>query len=867
MDERIDIEVVDKVAKTIKPELLGISAAAKNAYTQIAKLKKELGVTSGSAVARAAREVATAEGQATRASAARERQARATAAALDKEAASASRLAAVAARAARTGVPQGSGANLGGFAGSKSALAAQNDVMRQGFDRVATSAKKAGEEVATAGAKIAATGKQASIARHHMLNLGFQLQDIFVSLASGQKPLTVFVQQGGQIGQIAAQAGVGIGGMAKAVGSLLLRFLPLAAPIAAAAGAFALFNHQINKDNDMKKFVKTLGLTNKEIKKLDDVSVTFGDTAKAVFEVGFARIASALGINTKKISSLWNSMLNGMWKGTKAVFAGIYAALGAAFDMITKRAVTDPIGDLKRRYADAEKFLDDVAKEAGNNARERLSKQAAGIIADRGTGGKSTAQSLAERQAEAIAKLNAELAREQATLARHLVGIDATVAERMDSIADSLAGVEIDLASDKWAKFREETLKTVTAIENEKRVVAALQSQFEQVVGPELDYAANVQALNELIAKGGDYTEEYRAQLNLLKQAYVEANHPLDAFNRELSEQQGLLFKMGNARSIQEYTNQIANAYRAKGKSAFVGGEAANDNGDIVARGQRTLLPEVQAQVDAFAEYLREQKLSDIVNDVFSSNGANDATQFLLENYDELYARIDEMRTGDLDKERQAAAAKAELNKRYLDARLANTENILHNLTVLEQSNVKEVAAIGKAAAIAEATIQGIKAVQGALSTPPYWPLNAPMVIATGVAAAANVAKIAGIGFQKGGYTGDVPPHQAVGAVHGREYVMDAAATARIGVPTLEALRNGRLNPGPAANNNGAKVTVINNAGADVEVRERSDGELEIIVDRALARKMGPMFERRLTDPNSRESRAIGSNYKTRRNR
>lgn len=33
-------------------------------------------------------------------------------------------------------------------------------------------------------------------------NLGFQLNDIFVSLASGQKPLTVFIQQGAQISQI-----------------------------------------------------------------------------------------------------------------------------------------------------------------------------------------------------------------------------------------------------------------------------------------------------------------------------------------------------------------------------------------------------------------------------------------------------------------------------------------------------------------------------------------------------------------------------------------------------------------------------------------------------------------------------------------
>lgn len=46
-------------------------------------------------------------------------------------------------------------------------------------------------------------------------------------------------------------------------------------------------------------------------------------------------------------------------------------------------------------------------------------------------------------------------------------------------------------------------------------------------------------------------------------------------------------------------------------------------------------------------------------------------------------------------------------------------------------------------------------------------------------------------GYAGGGYTGDHDVSAAVGIVHGKEYVFDAASTARIGVPTLEAMRKG----------------------------------------------------------------------------
>lgn len=62
---------------------------------------------------------------------------------------------------------------------------------------------------------------------------------------------------------------------------------------------------------------------------------------------------------------------------------------------------------------------------------------------------------------------------------------------------------------------------------------------------------------------------------------------------------------------------------------------------------------------------------------------------------------------------------------------------------------------------------------------------------AIGLAAVVAALAFSG-GFKNGGYTGGGGVNDVAGVVHGREYVFDAAATSRIGVPTLEAIRAGR---------------------------------------------------------------------------
>jgi len=145
-------------------------------------------------------------------------------------------------------------------------------------------------------------------------------------------------------------------------------------------------------------------------------------------------------------------------------------------------------------------------------------------------------------------------------------------------------------------------------------------------------------------------------------------------------------------------------------------------------------------------------------------------------------------RVNNINKQGREAQTKIETAKNQ--AVLTSAGEFFGNMTSLSQSGNKNLGAIGKAAAIAQATVSGFTAIQNALAVPPY-PVGVALAISAGVATAANIAAISGVGFKAGGYTGNGSADEVAGPVHRGEYVFDAKATSRIGVDTLEAIRGG----------------------------------------------------------------------------
>lgn len=123
------------------------------------------------------------------------------------------------------------------------------------------------------------------------------------------------------------------------------------------------------------------------------------------------------------------------------------------------------------------------------------------------------------------------------------------------------------------------------------------------------------------------------------------------------------------------------------------------------------------------------------------------------ETYDQAYTALDDKR---LKAEQKAELAQAQWKKKN-DEQMANDrKSTIQYISTLQQSGSQELFAIGKAAAVATATIQGYQAVMMALgSFPP--PLSFVMAALVGAAAAVQIAKIASApapSFETGGVVG-----------------------------------------------------------------------------------------------------------------
>lgn len=160
---------------------------------------------------------------------------------------------------------------------------------------------------------------------------------------------------------------------------------------------------------------------------------------------------------------------------------------------------------------------------------------------------------------------------------------------------------------------------------------------------------------------------------------------------------------------------------------------------------------------------------------------------------------LQQMRELDLLNEEAYQNAKLELQAKSTASYM---EGMLGGFASLVDENSKTYAvlfAAQKAFAVAQAMLNipaaYSKAYDAVVGTPYVGPYIAP---AMGAAAAAlQVAQAASIksvnmqGFKSGGYTGNYGTSEVAGVVHGKEYVLNAEATKRVGVNALNAINNG----------------------------------------------------------------------------
>lgn len=724
------------------------------------------------------------------------------------------------------------------------------------------------------------SGKGRRLERHSQVNLAYQVQDIGVSLASGQNPLMVMAQQLPQIAGIAMAAGVSLKTIAWEAVKMVAKFGPLVAVAGAAAAALHGFKESVMSKEDMDGFIKGLDLTNDELEKLKsvtDLEVTWGDTFRGIGKT----ISDELGL-----SDIWESLTSG---GTSAVekivktvglafasLVGIVNGFGAVFKNMwdaTPMWMTVPFTGainatiasfetLINKIADGFNFVIENANKIPGVSLSKFGKASLGrfdlpigsanldIIGsftsayEKGVGEtmdginnkllatknniESATKSRITAEADKIKKdrkeakgrsggrsgplddisvetVNQKLDNELSRL--KLVSDELAKKTKLDEIEESLAKKRIKLTDEE----RKVIISKIDAIVTGQRVQQAMNSIYDSFTKDLKNYNDGLAASSELLAQNKITQEQYEQSVKKITNAYKSATDLLHDFNMDM-ELQFELVKLTNSQM------DVENTILQRNHELKKEGKALSDSEIATMREKLSLLKEERALQEARNNFAANSFLSQ--NDKFNTSikaltstegltaGDKDreVTSMLssmgidtsllesslnaqLEAYKNFYAQLDALKYADLISERDYAIAKTDIAIKETQLKTQNLTSFLENAKGLQESNIKELAMLGKAAAIAEATINAHTAATKAMAQGGIMgPVMAAIIYAS---AMAHVASIHSAGYKNGGYTGDIGVNEVAGVVHGREYVMTAAQTDRIGVENLQALASG----------------------------------------------------------------------------
>ncbi|WP_427838085.1 hypothetical protein ABUS21_04815 [Acinetobacter baumannii] len=184
--------------------------------------------------------------------------------------------------------------------------------------------------------------------------------------------------------------------------------------------------------------------------------------------------------------------------------------------------------------------------------------------------------------------------------------------------------------------------------------------------------------------------------------------------------------------------------------------------------------------------------------------------------------------------------------------------SLLDNFGAKSSTAYKIAFASQKAFVLASALLNAKGAVMAAWNDPSNTTIWGKMAAAAAVVVQTNdlMSAIQGValsGFATGGYTGDMGRGDVAGVVHGQEYVLNAAATKRVGVDTLNAINSGQSLGGSQVN-----IQIINRVqGVELIESKGADGSVTIEVVRAEAQRAVRQGFANLSNQNSFEAKQV----------
>lgn len=341
-----------------------------------------------------------------------------------------------------------------------------------------------------------------------------------------------------------------------------------------------------------------------------------------------------------------------------------------------------------------------------------------------------------------------------------------------------------------------------------------------------LEYNKSLSELDDIFKKGIINANENEEYIELLKNKYKESIDPLSYYNKELDRQWKLIKLSSEQRTIENELFQVNQNMMSKG---LVLSQAQNDElkKKIAMNEEYVRILAIKDSLENNSQFRKNQDFNDFVkaldelkdnenfghNDLINALNSDSKSPFSgmfegnwdlinaqISQYQQMYNQINVLTEQFNLDQSTAASLRAQVWAKQNDIILSQADTFFGQMAQMQNSNNSVMARIGKAAAITQAVVNTYQAANAAYAAMAGIPYIGPALGAAAAAAAiatgmANVSAIRSqsTGFMAGGYTGDIGRNKIAGVVHGQEFVMNAAATRRIGVDNLEALQRGDM--------------------------------------------------------------------------
>lgn len=533
----------------------------------------------------------------------------------------------------------------------------------------------------------------------------------------------------------------------------------------------------------------------------------------------------------------------------------------------------------------------------------------------------------AEKRADALRKVNLELDNELSRM--YLLKPAREQQEKFDQISQQLAGSGITLTAQETQSIKGK----IAAIQEASFIQQQYDDIYESSISAQRTYNSSLKAAKMLLDSGAITQAKYNAEIERANIIYNESVNPIAAFNKQSMEQLIVLEKVGVAARAEEQVIQARNEAIRNGlpfteqqadiirqtvdllEIETIKSQARNAVWDETVGKQRTINAEMQAynqmletgMVTAEQYTIKLQQLAVQQANLNMQMGSQNPMDVLTAGLGNYVANFDGVMNGLSESWGEFFTSFSDGVANSIGQAIVYGDDLGESLkNVAKQALSQLIASLVKLgiqyivnAALANSAMASTAAVSAttAASTAAAWaPAAAAVSLASYGANAvpANVGIIStygltealsafsgAAGFQTGGFTGNGAVDQIAGVVHGKEFVMNAAATKRIGVDNLTALMNGSMQPSQVAAatslnqgviRTGISVQIINQGTyKDFEVEQLSEQEVRIIArdeaNNVVRQKAPSVIAADIANANGEVSTSMSKNTKTERQR